>query len=124
MIVAQWINMQYLFSTVDNVAYGGGSKITKNIIGKIGIVQGNASDLMNGLPLQSLYNKDTENYHEPQRLMVVVLAPKMMLDKIIRAQSVLQKLFGNGWVQMTVIEPDNNKIYLLNRGFSWQEMNY
>jgi hypothetical protein len=39
MVVAQWINSQYLFSTLDNVAFGGGSKITKNITGKVGIMQ-------------------------------------------------------------------------------------
>lgn len=122
MIVAEWINMQYLFSTVNNIAYGSGSKITKNISGKIGVMQGNASDLMNGLPLQSLYYSDTQYYHEPQRLMVVVLAPKIMVSKIIQGHSILQRLFGNGWMQMAVIEPANNKIYLLNRDFSWQEI--
>lgn len=123
MIVAQWINMQYLFSTINNIAYGGGSKITKNITGKIGIMQGNASDLMNGLPLQSLYKSDTDSYHEPQRLFVVALAPRIILDKIIQSQPILQTLFKNGWVQVARIEPKNNKTYLLNRGLSWQEMN-
>lgn len=122
-VVAQWINMQYLFSTVNNVAYGGGSKITKNITGKIGIMQGNASDLMNGLPLQSVYKNDTDPYHEPQRLFVIVLAPQIMLNNIIQNQSILQKLFGNGWVEMAAIDPDNNKTYLLNRDFSWQPTN-
>ncbi|MCA0254646.1 MAG: DUF2309 domain-containing protein [Proteobacteria bacterium] len=123
MVVAQWINMQYLFSTVNNVAYGGGSKITKNITGKIAIMQGNASDLMNGLPLQSVYKSDTDPYHEPQRLFVIVVAPQIMLDNIIQDQPILQKLFGNGWVKMARIEPDNNKTYLLNSDFSWQEIN-
>lgn len=122
MIVAQWINAQYLFSTLNNVTYGGGSKITKNITGKIGIMQGNASDLMTGLPLQSVYSSDTEPYHEPQRLMTVVFAPRTLLDNIIDTQPVLQKLFGNRWVQMAVIEPSHHKIYLLNSDFTWREM--
>lgn len=123
MVVAQWINMQYFFSTIDNVAYGSGSKITANVMGKIGIMQGNASDLMTGLPLQSVYSNDVDPYHEPQRLMTVVLAPRIAISKIINEQPVLKKLFGNGWVQMVAIEPDNHKIYLLNRDFLWQEMN-
>ena len=120
MVVAEWINTQYLFSTMDNVAYGGGSKITKNITGKIGIMQGNASDLMTGLPLQSVYSSDTEAYHESQRLMCVVYAPRSMLDRIIQAQPVLQKLFGNGWVQLACIEPDSRKTYFLDRELIWQ----
>ena len=123
MIVAQWINMQYLFSTVDNVAYGSGSKTTKNITGKIGIMQGNASDLMTGLPLQSLYKNDMEAYHEPQRLLTVVLAPQNILKKIIHDQPDLKKLFGNGWIQLSCIEPNSRKIYLLNRDLTWQQIN-
>ena len=72
MVVAQWINAQYLFSTENNAIYGGGSKVTKNIVGKFGIMQGNASDLMTGLPLQSVHSSDKTSYHEPQRLMTVV----------------------------------------------------
>jgi uncharacterized protein YbcC (UPF0753/DUF2309 family) len=119
MVVAQWINAQYLFSTLDNVAYGGGSKITKNITGKIGIMQGNASDLMTGLPLQSVYRADDQPYHELQRLMTVVYAPRTRLDHIVAAQAVLQKLFGNGWVTLACIDPENQQSYVLQRDLTW-----
>ena len=122
MVVAQWINTQYLFSTLDNVSYGGGSKVTKNIAGKIGIMQGNASDLMTGLPLQSVYSSDVECYHEPQRLMTVVYAPLSRLNAIIRSQSVLQKLFGNGWVQLVCIEPKSRETHCLQRDLTWEKM--
>jgi len=121
MVVAQWINMQYLFSTLDNVAYGGGSKITKNISGKIGIMQGNASDLMHGLPLQSVYKNDREPYHTPVCLLTVVYAPKDFIAGIIDAQDVLQKLFGNGWVRLVCIDPEAGKAYGLERNLEWKE---
>jgi len=121
MVVAEWINTQYLFSTLDNIAYGGGSKVTKNITGKIGIMQGNASDLMHGLPLQSVYSSDTDSYHEAQRLMTVVYAPRKKIETIIAEQEVLKKLFGNGWVQLACIEPEDNKVYMLNRKLQWQK---
>lgn len=121
MVVAEWINTQYLFSTLDNVAFGGGSKITKNITGKIGIMQGNASDLMTGLPLQSVYASDTQAYHEAQRLMCVVYAPRTMIEKIVQAQPVLQKLFGNGWVQLACIEPESRQTYFPGRDLTWQD---
>lgn len=103
MVVAQWINSQYLFSTLDNVAFGGGNKITKNITGKIGIMQGNASDLMHGLPLQSVFQSDTLPYHECQRLLVVIHAPRERVERIIQNQPILQKLFGKGWVKLVVV---------------------
>lgn len=122
MVVAHWINMQYLFSTVNNVAYGGGSKITKNITGKIGIMQGNASDLMIGLPLQSVNINDTKAYHESQRLMTAVFAPRHIIERVIHSEPVLKKLFGNGWAALACIEPISRKAYLLNRDFTWKNI--
>ena len=119
MIVAQWINAQYFFSTLDNVAFGGGSKITNNITGKIGIIQGNASDLMHGLPLQSVYKTDREPYHQPMRLTVVVHAPKSYIDSIISQQTILQKLFGNGWVHLICHDPQEKKKFSLERDLAW-----
>lgn len=124
MVVAQWINSQYLFSTLDNVAYGSGSKVTTNITGKIGIMQGNASDLMSGLPLQSVYSSDKEGYHETVRLMTIVYGPSSFIDKIIEKQSVLQKLFRNGWVLLICIDPENtNHHYFLDRDLTWRRKN-
>lgn len=121
MVVAQWINAQYLFSTLNNVSYGAGSKITKNITGKIAVMQGNSSDLMTGLPLQSVFADDLTAYHEPQRLISVVFATKKTISTIIEKQPVLQKLFGNGWVQLACIDPTDEKTYLLNRELIWEE---
>lgn len=119
MVVAQWINSQYLFSTLDNVVYGGGSKITKNVTGKIGIMQGNASDLMNGLPLQSVYSSDGQAYHQPMRLMTIVYAPRDFIERIVKEQDVLQKLFGNGWVTLVCFDPELNQRFILQRDLSW-----
>ncbi len=119
MVVAQWINAQYFFSTYDNVAFGGGSKITKNITGKIGIMQGNASDLMHGLPLQSVFASDEEAYHKPLRLTVVVYAPKERISQIIEQHEILQKLFGNGWIYMICHDPEEQKQYTLKRNLQW-----
>lgn len=120
MIVAQWINNQYLFSTLDNVAYGSGNKITQNITGKMGIMQGNASDLMNGLPFQSVYKTEKEAYHELVRLMTIVYAPSSFIDKVIEKQPMLQKIFCNGWVPLICIDPNNiNYHYFLNRDLTW-----
>ncbi len=105
MVVAEWINTQYLFSTLDNVSFGSGSKITHNVVGKIGVMQGNGSDLMHGLPLQSVMRCDDIPYHEPQRLLVVVYAPKERISKLINKHEILQKLFFNEWVNLVIIDP-------------------
>jgi uncharacterized protein YbcC (UPF0753/DUF2309 family) len=122
MVVAQWINSQYLFSTLNNIAFGAGSKVTHNVTGKLGVMQGNASDLMHGLPLQSVYATDDEPYHEPLRLLAVVYAPRSMIQSIIQGQEVLQKLFGNGWVTLACIDPTENRAFLLDRNLAWQSL--
>ena len=119
MIVTQWINAQYFFSTYDNIAYGSGSKVTHNITGKIGVMQGNSSDLMHGLPLQSVYQTDLEQYHQPLRLTVYVHAPKRLITPIIAQYDILQKLFGNRWVYLICYDPEEQQSFILQHDFSW-----
>jgi hypothetical protein len=120
MVVAQWINCQYLFSTIDNKTYGSGSKVTHNITGKIGVLQGNASDLMHGLPLQSIALSDNQRYHLPARLHTFILAPKSKISGIIQNQEVLQRLFGNNWVHLLCLDPNDKHTYILEQDFSWR----
>ena len=122
MVVAQWINTQYLFSTLNPVAYGSGSKVTHNVAGKLGIMQGNASDLMHGLPVQSVCADDDTAYHVPQRLLTVVLAPRAAINRIVGRQAGLQQLFFNQWVHLAVLDPLENKAFRLLTDGSWQEM--
>ncbi len=121
MIVAQWINAQYLFSSLDNVAYGAGSKITKNITGKIGVMQGNASDLMNGLPLQSVYKSDNEPHHIPTRLTTYIYAPLDYVKKVIDRNQQLQQLFSNEWLHLFCYDPILKSTYTLQRSLTWKQ---
>lgn len=109
MVVAQWINCQYLFSTLDNDHYGSGDKTTHNVMGGIGVVQGNGGDLRVGLPKQALFADDGTPHHVPQRLLTIVYAPVGKVERVIAANAILQTLFGNGWVNLVVIDPDTGK---------------
>ncbi|WP_374530560.1 DUF2309 domain-containing protein [Novosphingobium sp.] len=109
MVVAQWINCQYLFSTIDNERYGSGDKTTQNVVGGIGVLQGNGGDLRIGLPKQSLFTDDGTPFHVPQRLLTVVLAPFDRVEKLVQSNDILSRLFGNGWVTLVVIDPLTGK---------------
>lgn len=122
MVVAEWINTQYFFSSWDQKTYGSGSKITHNITGKIGIIQGNSSDLKQGLPLQSVNKTDDSPYHEPLRLQVIAHAPRERIDTIIEKQSVLQNLFFHQWVILVALDPENGKFYRLIGKETWLEV--
>lgn len=111
MVVAQWINSQYLFSTVNNARFGAGDKSTHNVIGGFGVMQGNGGDLCVGLPRQSLFNDDGAPFHIPQRLLVLVHAPLERVDRIVTETPLLTRLFGNGWLRLVVIDPNDNSAH-------------
>lgn len=113
LIVGYWINTQYLFSTLDPIAYGAGSKVTKNITGKLGITQGNLSDLMHGLPLQSIGLEYNAPYHEPLRLTVVIYAPKERIISVIAGNEQLTTLVQNQWFHVFSMDPKTHGIEIV-----------
>jgi uncharacterized protein YbcC (UPF0753/DUF2309 family) len=106
LIVAQWINLQYFFATVDPDRFGSGDKVLQQVVGGFGVVAGNGGDLRLGLPLQST-TVGRVPYHEPLRLQAVVYAPTERIDAVIARQTVLARIFDNRWVSLVAIDPDN-----------------
>jgi uncharacterized protein YbcC (UPF0753/DUF2309 family) len=120
MVVTQWINSHYYFATVDNEKFGGGSKITHNITGKFGVVQGNGGDLKFGLPLQSVNETDEKTYHRPLRLSVFIEAPKERITKILQKNDTLKALLDNEWIYLLVMDPtEKNCISQYHKGIEW-----
>ncbi|GHC86618.1 DUF2309 domain-containing protein [Novosphingobium pokkalii] len=116
MIVAQWINCQYLFSTIDNEAFGAGDKTTQNVTGGFGVVQGSGGDLCTGLPRQSLFHDDGTPYHIPRRLTVIVEAPLQRVEGIVRRHDAVGRLVENGWINLVVIDPWKHQAHRWLRG--------
>ncbi|WP_134440882.1 putative inorganic carbon transporter subunit DabA, partial [Methylacidiphilum caldifontis] len=105
LIVAHWINMEYYFSTVDNAVYGSGSKVTANVVGGLGVMQGSHSDLKPGLPWQSVRDTDGAPYHEPMRLLVVIEAPRERIQGVLDALPLFRQLVHNAWVHLLMYDP-------------------
>jgi uncharacterized protein YbcC (UPF0753/DUF2309 family) len=117
-VVAQWINMEHYFSTVDNEVYGGGSKIYHNVVGRIGIMSGPWSDLRLGLARQTVMNGDVP-YHEPMRLLTVVEAPRERIEKLIARHEMLQHQYHNEWVHLIALEPEEGVLYRYRPTGEW-----
>ncbi len=100
LVVAQWINAQYYFSSVDPEVFGAGTKTVHNAIGGAGVLSGHDGDLRLGLPWQSVAQGETL-VHEPMRLLAVVQAPLQRVATIIERNPVLRRLTGNDWITLT-----------------------
>ncbi|MGK0741997.1 DUF2309 domain-containing protein [Leucobacter sp. Z1108] len=117
MIVAQWINHQYYFSTLNPDLLSAGTKTIHNAIGGIGVLAGHSGDLRRGLPWQSVAVGD--NYlHEPLRLSVIIQAPLERIGDIISGNQVLRDLFDNDWITLTARPSPNTPWHRYTR-YGW-----
>jgi len=116
MIVTHWINLQYYASTVDNARYGSGNKVLHNVVGgHIGVFEGNGGDLRIGLPRQCLH--DGERWvHTPQRLSVLVEAPRQAISGIIERHDTVRHLVDNGWVHLFQLDPSQGQVHAWRDG--------
>jgi len=103
LVVAQWINCQYYFSTVAPRVFGAGTKTIHNVVGGAGVIAGHTGDLQLGLPWQSVCDGE-RLLHEPLRLLAVVQAPLARIDMVVERNPVLQQLFGNDWLALAARE--------------------
>ncbi|MCB0932314.1 MAG: DUF2309 domain-containing protein [Mycobacterium sp.] len=110
LVVAQWINCQYYFSTVAPEVFGAGTKTIHNVVGTAGVIAGHEGDLRLGLPWQSVATSE-RLVHEPMRLLAVIQAPLGRIDTVVERNPILQRLFGNGWLTVAARE---------NAGQQWQ----
>ncbi|HXF92409.1 MAG TPA: DUF2309 domain-containing protein [Nitrospiraceae bacterium] len=118
LVVAQWINMEHYFSTVDNEVYGSGSKVYHNVVGRIGVMTGVWSDLRIGLPAQTVLSGRLP-YHEPMRLLAVIEAPRERITAIIDRHPLLKQLFNLGWVALAALDPRDGEFHHYDRAGGW-----
>jgi len=122
LVVAQWINCQYYFSTVAPEVFGAGTKTIHNVVGNAGVIAGHTGDLQLGLPWQSVA-QGRQLLHEPQRLLAVIQAPLARIDDVVNRNPILQKLFGNDWIGVAAREGSDDNWQRWTRGGwrSWDE---
>jgi uncharacterized protein YbcC (UPF0753/DUF2309 family) len=122
MVVASWINLQYLASTVDNATFGAGDKAIHNRVGTLGVVLGNGGDLRTGLARQSVHGADGRWHHEPLRLQVIVEATHDRIDRVLAAQLGVRDLVENGWVRLFALDPHGESFARFIPGRGWENL--
>ena len=117
LVVAQWINAQYYFSTTDPDHYGAGTKAVHNVLGDVGVLSGPGGDLRRGLPLQSV-RAGEDLLHEPVRLLAVVQGSLEHVDAAIAGSTTLQQLVENEWVSL-VARPEYDASWQRRTASGW-----
>ena len=121
MVVGSWISLQYYASTVDNRVYGCGNKVLHNVVGTIGVLEGNGGDLRVGLPWQSVHNGE-RLVHEPMRLNVVIEAPISALNAIIAKHASVRALLDNGWLHLYALGDEGAITHRYIGGLKWEHI--
>lgn len=101
------INLEYYFSYVDDAKYGAGTKLPHNIAGLIGVMDGHASDLRTGLPVQMV------EIHEPVRILFIIEAPASKIEEVVARIPMVKRLVENRWVRLAAVDPASRQVYVL-----------
>lgn len=118
MIVASWINLQYYASTVDNAVFGSGNKTLHNVVGGLGVLEGNGGDLRTGLPWQSVHD-GAAPAHEPLRLAVMIAAPTSAINEVIARHEQVRHLVDHGWLDLFALDESGRPAWRYLGGGSW-----
>jgi uncharacterized protein YbcC (UPF0753/DUF2309 family) len=107
------INLEYLFSRIDNSVYGAGTKLPHNVIGLLGVANGVEGDLRTGLPSQMI------EVHEPARLLMVVEQTTDIVDLAMPKLGGLREWLDNEWIRLVACDPVTHEQSLYSQR-GWQ----
>jgi uncharacterized protein YbcC (UPF0753/DUF2309 family) len=102
-VVASWISLQYYGSSVAPDVFGGGNKLIHNVVGGVGVIEGNSGWLRPGLPWQAVHDGETL-VHEPLRLSVMIEAPREAILDVLERHPDVRALFDNGWLHLFALK--------------------
>ncbi|WP_417310436.1 YbcC family protein [Devosia sp.] len=120
-VVASWISLQYYGSTVAPETFGAGNKLLHNVVGGIGVLEGNGGLLRGGLPRQSVHD-GARQVHEPLRLSVCIAAPRDAITDILTRHDSVRALFDNRWLHLFALD-DAGRLALRYAGeLRWEVM--
>jgi uncharacterized protein YbcC (UPF0753/DUF2309 family) len=111
------INLEYLFSRIDNSVYGAGTKLPHNVIGLLGVANGVEGDLRTGLPQQMI------EVHQPARLMIVVEQTPAILDKTLTKLGAPREWLDNEWVRFVACHPESRELFLYSVN-GWESIEF
>lgn len=120
-VVASWISLQYYGSSVSPELFGGGNKLLHNVVGGIGVIEGNGGPLRAGLPWQSVHDGH-KLMHEPLRLSVCIEAPREAMTAVLEKHAGVRALFDNTWLHLFAIDDAGHLAWRYAGDLRWEAM--
>ncbi|HNL09262.1 MAG TPA: DUF2309 domain-containing protein [Turneriella sp.] len=99
------INLEYLFSRVDNSVFGAGSKLPHNVFSLVGVGNGSEGDLRTGLPEQMI------EIHDPVRLLIVIEQRRELVERVLGQNEAVRQWVDLEWVHLVVFDLKTKKFY-------------
>jgi uncharacterized protein YbcC (UPF0753/DUF2309 family) len=108
--VCSGINLQYFFSSIDPFGWGSGTKLPHNVTSLLGVMDGAASDLRSGLPLQGV------EIHEPMRLLFIIETTPAGIEQVMEQNPAVRQILRNGWAQLALLSPQSSELLVYRDG--------
>ena len=118
-VVASWISLQYYGSAVAPEVFGGGNKLIHNVVGGIGVVEGNGGMLRAGLPWQAVHDGTRARARAAAPLGDDRGADSEAIADILARHDAVRALFDNGWLHLFALE-EGRIAARYRRGLAWQ----
>jgi len=120
-VVASWISLQYYGSTVAPETFGAGNKLLHNVVGGIGVLEGNGGAPRVGLPWQSIHDGG-KLMHDPLRLSVLIEAPQEAIVDVLRKHPRVRELFDNRWLHLIALDDEGRMAWRYAGDLAWEPM--
>jgi len=120
-VVASWISLQYYGSAVAPASFGAGSKLLHNVVGGLGVLEGNGGVLRAGLPWQSVHDGE-RLVHDPLRLTVVLEAPCAAIAGVLERHPAVRALFDRRWLHLLVLDEAGRIAWRYAGDLCWEEV--
>lgn len=117
-VVASWISLQYFGSCLAPPLFGAGNKLLHNVVGGMGVVEGNGGNLRAGLAWQSVHDGE-DLLHDPMRLTVAVEAPKEAITGILQLHPSVRALFDHGWLHLLILDARGQAVWRYAGELRW-----
>lgn len=120
-VVASWISLQYYGSTVAPAVFGSGNKLLHNVVGGVGVFEGNGGLMRGGLAWQSVHD-GVDHAHEPLRLSVCIEAPIDAMTDILERHPEVRALFDNRWLHLFAMDDTGRLAHRYVGDLAWQDI--